>query len=81
MQTIREYAREVLLDAKLKIIKKYMEPIDPCPENPLPSNRFHLWHEEIKNEKDYDELVDQRFMGIIADIEKGYNQETLEDIH
>ena len=77
---IRDYAREVLLEAKLKVIKKAMEPMEPTEESPFPSNSFHQWNEKVKKEKGYAAAVDYRFMGIVA-IEALENYQPIEELH
>lgn len=78
---IREYAREALHEAKLKVIKRAMEPVSPTDSNPFPSNAFHQWNEKVKKEKNYKDLVDHRFMGIITIDSPGFDQASLEEIH
>lgn len=63
---IREYARKALLDAKLKVIKKSMEPVTPTENRPFPNNSFHQWNEKMRNQSSYEEIVDFEFMRIIS---------------
>ena len=63
---LRDYARQVLLDAKLKVIKKSMEPDAPNTKNPFPSNKFHNWNEKMKQQNNYGEIVDFEFMRVIS---------------
>ena len=63
---IREYARDTMLEAKLKVIKKAMEPINPTEKKPFPSNAFHQWHESVKKNENVDDLIHQRFMEVIS---------------
>lgn len=63
---LRDYAREVLLEAKLKVIKKAMEPEVPAPNNPFPTNKFHIWNSKMKQQSNYSEIVDFEFMRIIS---------------
>lgn len=63
---LRNYAREVLLEAKLKVIKKAMEPKAPSKIEPFPSNKFHNWNEKMRQQNNYNEIVDFEFMRVIS---------------
>jgi len=65
VKDIRDYAHETLLEAKLKVIKRAMEPETPTKSNPFPNNSYHQWNEQAKNRTNYQDLVDQKFMGLI----------------
>lgn len=62
---IKEFARETMLEAKLKVIHKAMEPVEPSPEAPFPTNSFHNWHETIKKDPQYENIVHDEFMDLL----------------